>query len=123
MILIKRLSRFGAVGIVATLVHIAVLLTLVRLFSQPTGLANMVAFVVAFVVSTSAQQAFTFHDRLAGQTLKKRTLSMLFVVNAILAYILGSRIHGIPIFILAFVPSIVNFSLLHFFSGHPAFKR
>jgi putative flippase GtrA len=123
MILIKRLSRFGIVGVIATAVHTLVLLTLVRLASMPTGPSNLLAFVVAFLFSTSAQQAFTFNDRLAGQSLKKRSVAILFLVNAVIAYVLGTQVSGSLIYLLAFVPSIVNFSLLHFFSGHPNFKR
>lgn len=123
MILIKRLSRFGIVGIIATAVHTLVLLSLVRLASIPPGPSNLLAFVVAFLFSTTAQQAFTFNDRLAGQSLKKRSVAILFLVNAVIAYVLGTQVSGSTIYLLAFVPSIVNFSLLHFFSGHPNFKR
>lgn len=119
----KRLSRFGVVGALATLLHTLALFTLVRLFKQPTGLANMFAFVVAFVASTTAQQTFTFNDRLAGQSLKKRSLTILFLVNACLAYILGALAKGPFLFLLAFIPPIINFTLLHFFSGHSSFKR
>lgn len=123
MILIKRLSRFGIVGVIATAVHTLVLLCLVRLASIATGPANLLAFIVAFLFSTTAQQAFTFNDRLAGQSLKKRSVAILFLVNALIAYVLGTQVSGSSIYLLAFVPSIVNFSLLHFFSGHPNFKR
>lgn len=120
---LKRLSKFSAVGIVATGIHLLVLLSLVRLALLPQGMANLLAFVVAFFCSTVAQQSFTFNDRLAGQRLRRRSLAILFAVNSVLAYILGSQVKGTFFVVLAFVPAIVNFSLLHFFSGHPSFKR
>jgi len=123
MILFARLSRFGIVGAAATLIHTTILFVLVGFFSQPTGLANMVGFMIAFIASTSWQQAFTFNDRLSGKALKKRAISILFTINAILAYILGSQVRGPLMLILVCIPPIVNFLLLHFFSGHSAFKR
>lgn len=123
MPLIKRLTKFGAVGIIATAIHALVLLSLVNLILVQTGLANLVAFVVAFLFSAAAQQAITFKDRLGGQKLKKRSLGILFFTNCALAYGLGSLAHGPFVVALALVPSMVNFALLHFFSGHPDFKR
>lgn len=123
MNLFQRLSRFGAVGLLATAIHLAILLLLTRQVGQPIALANLVAFIVAFVFSTTAQQSFTFRDRLEGKSLKKRSLSTLFLVNALLAYVLGRLAHGGEIMALALVPPFVNFALLHLFSGHPAFKR
>lgn len=119
----KRLSKFSAVGIVATAIHLLILVSLVRLALLPLGVANLLAFTVAFLFSTTAQQSFTFNDRLAGQTLRIRSLAILFTVNSILAYALGSEVTSSFYVLLAFIPSIVNFSLFHFFSGHPYFKR
>lgn len=120
---LQRLTRFGAVGLLSTALHLTVLLLLTHQAGQSTALANLMAFIIAFVFSTTAQQAFTFHDRLAGKTLKKRSLSALFSINALLAYSLGRWAHGPEIMALALVPPVVNFALLHAFSGHPAFKR
>lgn len=123
MRVIKRVGRFGVVGIIATGIHGLTLLTLSRLLLIPTGTANLTAFVVAFIFSMSAQQAFTFNDRLAGQSLKKRSLSILFITNALVAYGLGTQVHGPWIISLALVPPLINFTLLHVFTGHPHFKR
>lgn len=123
MILIKRLTRFGIVGIIATLIHATVLLLLIRLATAQTGVANLVAFVVAFLFSATAQQAITFKDRLAGQSLKKRSLGILFIVNCLFAYGFGSLVRGPFVMALVLVPPLINFTLLHFFSGHPDFKR
>lgn len=123
MIQLKRLVRFGLVGVLATLIHMGVLLFILHWTLLSTGPANVVAFVTAFACSTSLQQQFTFSDRLAGQGLKKRSVFILFLVNACAAYLLGSQARGQAILFLAFVPPVLNYSLLHFFSGHPLFKR
>lgn len=120
---LKRISRFGITGIVSTGIHLLVLMSIIHLSLLPQGLANLSAFIVAFLFSTTAQQSFTFQDRLAGQKLKIRSLLILFLVNSIFALVLGSQIQKSLLVVLAFVPSIVNFSLYHFFSGHPYFKR
>jgi putative flippase GtrA len=119
----KRIFKFGIVGILSTAVHLASLLFFARLVGLPTASANLLAFGLAFLFSTTAQQRFTFVDRLQGQLLKKRSLIILFLVNALTAYGLGSWVKGQMIVFLAFVPPILNYTLLHFFSGHPRFKR
>jgi putative flippase GtrA len=123
MTVYKRLAKFGFVGIVATAIHFGVLSLLLRLAFLQTGVANMMAFITAFLLSTTLQQHFTFADRLAGQLLKKRSVLMLFSVNVIAAYLLGSLATGAMIPFLALVPAVLNYTLLHIFSGHPLFKR
>ena len=119
----RRLAKFGLVGLMATAVHAGVLLALVRSSWLPAGPANVIAFVIAFALSTTWQQRFTFADRLGGQLLKKRSVLLLFSVNATLAYGLGSLAKGPLLPLLALVPPVVNYSLLHLLSGHPRFKR
>ncbi|MEB3334740.1 MAG: GtrA family protein [Cyanobacteriota bacterium] len=120
---LKRLVRFGMVGVLATLIHLGMLLICLRLAVTQTGLANVCAFIVAFVVSTTLQQRYTFADRLDGQVLKKRSVLLLFLLNSIVAYLLGAQTKGPFLLLLAFVPAVVNYTILHFFSGHPSFKR
>ena len=119
----KRLLKFGLVGVVATGVHLGVLMVLLQSTLLSSGPANVVAFVTAFLLSTSLQQQFTFADRLEGQLLKKRSVLLLFSINASAAYLLGSLAKGPMIPLLALVPPVLNYSLLHIFSGHPRFKR
>ena len=123
MSIYKRLFRYGLVGVMATGVHLTVLLILLRFVLLPTGSANVLAFIVAFLFSTTLQQQFTFADRLRGQSLKKRSVFLLFVINSFVAYGLGSQATGPLIPLLALVPPVINYSVLHFFSGHPSFKR
>lgn len=119
----KRLLKFGLVGVAATGIHLGVLFLLLRLAHLPTGPANLFAFVTAFLLSTTLQQQFTFADRLAGERLKKRSVLLLFAFNALAAYGLGSLARGILVPFLVFVPPVLNYTLLHLFSGHPRFKR
>ncbi|MEB3316618.1 MAG: GtrA family protein [Cyanobacteriota bacterium] len=123
MTLYRRLAKFGLVGLMSTAIHFGVLSILVRLGLLPTGVANLMAFVTAFLVSTTLQQHFTFADRLAGQSLKKRSVLLLFSTNVVAAYVLGSLATGGMIPFLALVPAVLNYTLLHIFSGHPLFKR
>lgn len=119
----KRLLKFGLVGVMATGIHLGVLMILLQSTLLSSGPANVVAFVTAFLLSTSLQQQFTFADRLGGQLLKKRSVLLLFSINASAAYLLGSLAKGPMIPLLALVPPVLNYSLLHIFSGHPRFKR
>lgn len=119
----KRLLKFGLVGVMATGIHLGVLMVLLQSTLLSSGPANVVAFVTAFLLSTSLQQQFTFADRLGGQLLKKRSVLLLFSINASAAYLLGSLAKGPMIPLLALVPPVLNYSLLHIFSGHPRFKR
>jgi putative flippase GtrA len=119
----KRLLKFGLVGVVATGIHLGVLFALHRLALLPTGPANLIAFVTAFLLSTTLQQQYTFADRLAGQIFKKRSVLLLFSVNALAAYGLGSLAKGAMVPFLALVPPVLNYTLLHILSGHPRFKR
>lgn len=116
-----RLARFASVGVVATVVHSGVLALLIS-----TGLsrsaANLFAFLVAFGVSISCQQRFSFRDRLAGQRLNSLGLLILFLINAAAAFGLGSLAQGPLVLLLPLLPAAINYVLLHAFSGNPAFK-
>jgi putative flippase GtrA len=123
MISLKRLLKFGLVGLVATGIHLGVLLVLIHASLLQTGVANVVAFITAFFVSNSLQQRFTFADRLDGQALKKRGVLLLFAVNSVAAYGLGTKASGSLIPLLALVPPVINYTLLHLLSGDPGWKR
>lgn len=72
-----RIARFGAVGIVATAVHAAMLTMLKVGLHIGTGPANLIGFLVAFTVSMAGQQRFTFSDRLEGQRINNAGLTIL----------------------------------------------
>lgn len=116
-----RLVRFGSVGVLATLVHSAVLALLITLGSGRAE-ANLIGFLVAFAVSVSGQQRFTFNDRLQGKRLNAFGVLILFVVNAAAAFALGSKASGGLVVLLPLLPALINYLLLHLLSGDPRFR-
>ena len=60
-----RLARFVAVGCAAAAVHLGVVMLVVENHLAPPLLANIVGWLVAFVVSFAGQHRLTFRDRSA----------------------------------------------------------
>lgn len=120
---VLRLIRFGAVGVVSTAVHALVLALLSGLLHWPVSPANLLAFVVAFLVSVTAQQRYTFSDRLQGSSLRHRSVLLLFGVNALAAYLAGLLARGGALAFLPLLPALINYLLLHGFSGDPRHRR
>ncbi|MCS5691570.1 GtrA family protein [Cyanobium sp. FGCU-6] len=118
-----RLSRFCSVGVIATLIHAGILSLLQAGFDLPRPDANLMAFVVAFVVSMAGQQRFTFNDRLRGKRLNANGLVILFLVNATAAFGLGSVARGGSVILLPVLPAVINYVLLYLFSGSSRFRR
>lgn len=116
-----RLARFGSVGAVATLVHGGVLALLQSGLGRSGGEANLIGFLVAFVVSMSGQQRFTFQDRLQGRRLNSRGLLILLAINAAAAY--GSGMIAVQgwVLLLPLLPALINFGLLYLFCGSHTF--
>ena len=59
---VLTMSRFALVGIVATSVHVSIVWALIELFRIETLLANLVAFLTAFIVSFTGQYLWTFRS-------------------------------------------------------------
>jgi len=118
----QRLARFGSVGVVATLVHSGVLALLQAGLGRSRAEANLIGFLVAFVVSMSGQQRFTFQDRLQGRRLNSLGLLILFAINASAAYGLGLIARGGWVVVLPLLPALINYALLYLFCGHPRFR-
>jgi putative flippase GtrA len=118
-----RIARFGAVGIVATTVHAATLAILKVGLQVGTGPANLTGFLVAFSVSMVGQQRFTFSDRLQGQRINTIGLTILFLINALAALLLGHLAKAGWVVILPIVPAVINYVLLYMFSGSAIFRR
>jgi len=70
-------SRFGLVGIMATLIHMTVVWFLVSFYPLPVLASNLIAFLVAFSVSFSGNYYWTFR---ANCSLKK-ALTRLFLIS------------------------------------------
>lgn len=61
----RRLARFVAVGCTAAAVHFGIVVLLVETRTAPPLAANIVGWLVAFVVSFAGQHRLTFADRSA----------------------------------------------------------
>lgn len=59
---IATLSRFAAIGVAATAVHMAVVWTMISRAGVAPLSANLVAFLTAFVVSFTGQYFWTFRS-------------------------------------------------------------
>ena len=117
-----RIARFGAVGIASTAVHAAILTTLKIGLQIGTGPANLVGFLAAFGVSMYGQQRFTFNDRLQGQRINTFGLTILFLINASAALLLGHLAKAGWVMLLPILPAVINYLLLYTFSGSPIFR-
>jgi putative flippase GtrA len=117
-----RIARFGAVGIVSTAVHAAILSILKIGFQIGTGPANLVGFLAAFGVSMYGQQRFTFNDRLQGQRINTIGLTILFLINALAALLLGHLAKAGWVVLLPILPAVINYLLLYTFSGSSLFR-
>jgi len=117
-----RIARFGAVGIASTAVHAAILTTLKIGLQIGTGPANLVGFLAAFGVSMYGQQRFTFNDRLQGQRINTFGLTILFLINASAALLLGHLAKAVWVVLLPILPAVINYLLLYVFSGSPLFR-
>jgi putative flippase GtrA len=117
-----RIARFGAVGIASTAVHAAILTTLKIGLQIGTGPANLVGFLAAFGVSMYGQQRFTFNDRLQGQRINTFGLTILFLINASAALLLGQVAKAGWVVLLPILPAVINYLLLYIFSGSPIFR-
>jgi len=118
----RRLTRFCSVGVIATLIHAGILSLLQTGFDLPRAEANLIGFVVAFTVSMAGQQRFTFNDRLQGKHVNALGLLILFVVNAVAAFGLGSLAKGGLVIVLPLLPAVINYVLLYMFSGNSLFR-
>jgi len=119
----QRIARFGAVGILATAVHAAILTALKLGLHISTGSANLISFIVAFAVSMYGQQRFTFNDRLQGQRINNFGLSILFLINASAALLLGHLAKAGWVVMLPILPAVINYLLLYAFTGSTLLRR
>jgi putative flippase GtrA len=117
-----RIARFGAVGIVSTAVHAAILIILKVGLQLSTGPANLIGFLVAFSVSMAGQQRFTFSDRLQGQRINTIGLTILFLINALAALLLGRLATAGWVVMLPILPAVINYALLYIFTGSAIFR-
>ena len=81
------IARFALTGGAATLVHLAVALTLLR-FGVPPLIGNAVAFMLAFIVSFCGHHLFTF----AGHGVAARIALGRFVASALCGFVVNEAV-------------------------------
>ena len=109
--LLRRLGRYGAVGIVAAAVHAGILLLLSQWISL--SLANPIAFLAASLAGYVGHALVTFREETGGKRFARRWLVLQYAVNlsvcALLPLILGAWMQPIlRTVILVFTPTVLN---------------
>ncbi|MDA7431139.1 ChbG/HpnK family deacetylase [Synechococcus sp. AH-601-O20] len=109
--LLRRLGRYGAVGIVAAAVHAGILLLLSQWISL--SLANPIAFLAASLAGYVGHALVTFREETGGKHFARRWLVLQYAVNlsvcALLPLILGAWVHSIlRNVVLVFTPTVLN---------------
>ena len=109
--LLQRLGRYGAVGLVAAAVHAGILL----LFSQwmSLSLANPIAFLAASLAGYVGHALVTFREETGGKRFARRWLVLQYAVNlsvcALLPLILGAWMQPmLRTIVLVFTPTVLN---------------
>jgi len=95
---LTTLMRFGGVGVLATLVHIAVAAAVFSFWTSLSPfLTNVLAFLVAFQVSLWGHRRFTFRRRGRSGRFLLIALTGFIANNGILASLLATTsISGLP---------------------------
>ena len=122
MRLIDRLSRFIGIGITSTLVHYLSLWILISI-NLELWIGNLLAFTVAFMLSFTWQQRYTFGDRLgANSQLNQKALILLFLVNLIFSGVFAKLAGSRFAFLLPLLPAVCNYFFYYFATGLKTFK-
>ena len=83
---VLTMSRFTIVGIIATCIHISIVWVLIAQFRIEALLANLVAFLAAFIFSFTGQHLWTFRSKRSWRSALARFFpvsSFGFVLNNI----------------------------------------
>ena len=115
----QRFVRFGAVGVIATLVHIVVFCVLAEAFYVPPVVAAAPSFVLATLVSYGLNRIWTFssHGDHRAQLIKYFVVALLgLALNMAITYVVVDILHqwyGIALFLVVSVLPILTYSLNH----------
>ena len=122
MRLIGRLSRFISIGLVSTLVHY-LSLWLFLVINLELWISNIFAFTLAFMLSFSWQQRYTFGDRLgANSRLNQKALILLFLANLIFSGVFAKLAGASFALALPLLPAACNYTLYYLVTGLRSFK-
>ena len=104
----SQLTRFGVIGILATAIHAIVYGGLVRFGAALPQLANLVAFMIAFVFSYMGHSRFTFPDKRHSAS---RTGSR-FLAAALFGYVLNAGAVFLTTYVLGWQPAAALFFMV-----------
>jgi putative flippase GtrA len=123
--LVRQIMSFGAVGVAATVTHVAIAWLLIVLANCDPYVANLFGTLVAFAVSFGGNVGFTFQsDRKLWSSARRYLLvSSLSLVTTTTILMIVERT-GLPTYVyvigvLAFVPP-TTFVLAKHWAFHPA---
>ena len=109
--LLRKVGRYGAVGLVAAAVHAGLLLLLSQWISL--SLANPIAFLAASLAGYAGHALVTFREETGGKRFARRWLVLQYALNlsvcALLPLILGPWVHPmLRTVVLVFTPTVLN---------------
>ena len=122
MITLKQISRFGLVGVLATVTHVGVGLGLNKFAGMLPFWANMIAFGCALGVSFFGQTRLTFPDSTAdgGAFMRFAVVAVSGLgLNQLIVWVVTSRFGGpyeLALAIIIFTVPGVTFLLLKFWA-------
>ena len=102
--LLNKLSRYGAIGVMAAAVHAVVLLLLGRWIAL--SLANPIAFLAASVAGYFGHALVTFREETGGRRFARRWLLLQYGVNLCVCALLP--VVQAPMLVLVFTPTLLN---------------
>ncbi len=118
--LATRALSFAGVGVIATGSH-GLTLCVLELMDTPMWAANILGFIAGFFVSFNLQQRYAFKDRLGGSFLNKKAGLFVFLLNLVLAALLGLLIKHMPL-LLPLAPAVINYVAYYRITGSSTFK-
>ena len=116
--LVLQLSRFGVVGVAATAVHLTIFSLLINAVDMAPPIANIVGFLIAFLVSFAGQSSWTFPSPDASRSEAGRRflrfigVSLIgFALNALTVFVVMTKggysyLHALPFMALG-VPAVL----------------
>ena len=101
---LNRLVRYGAIGLIAAVIHAAVLLSLGSWL--PLSLANPIGFLTASVAGYLGHALVTFREETGGRRFARRWLLLQYAVNISVCSLLP--LLNAPTVVLVFTPTALN---------------
>lgn len=87
--IVRQLSRFGVVGLVATFLHLSVFSLLAHAEVTGASLANLIGFLVAFLFSFVGQSYWTFPSERSDRAERHRRF-LRYIIVALVGFLLNA---------------------------------